>query len=450
MREAAAYIDASYGSYVLANASVPGPLLAQQAVRGDAKAEMARVNLEVADGCIIGILPAGQSGEQARPSFDLKGAQVWPVFSDLHTHLDKTGTIPRIFPGGFTLVEAVMVTMRDKAHWTREELWARAEFALTCAWVHGSANMRTHVDILGPQAQASWPVMQDMREQWKGRVTLQTVAMAPIEFYLEPAARELIECVAADGGLLGAVTKVVSVQGEQAGARLNEALAALFGYAQEFGLDVDLHVDESGDPQACSLEQVARLTQEHDMGGRVVCGHCCSLSVQTEERQAQTLQLCKEAGLAIVSLPLLNTFLQDRNPECAPQWRGLPPLQRIADMGLPIALASDNCRDAFYPYGDYDLLEVLRETVRAGHLNRRAFEWLGSVTTTPAGLMGANIGRPLKAGQAADFVVFNARSLEELFARPQADRIVVRQGRRISQPLPAFSELDSLFDLGTS
>ncbi|MCK9508102.1 MAG: hypothetical protein M0Q54_06665 [Pigmentiphaga sp.] len=58
-------------------------------------------------------------------------------------------------------------------------------------------------------------------------------------------------------------------------------------------------------------------------------------------------------------------------------------------MGIPVALASDNCRDAFHPYGDYDLLEVLRESMRTGHLDLNAMDWLGSISTTPAACMGA-------------------------------------------------------------
>ena len=37
---------------------------------------------------------------------------------------------------------------------------------------------------------------------------------------------------------------------------------------------------------------------------------------------------------------------------------------------VPVAVASDNCRDPFYGYGDLDLVEVFREAVRIAHLDR--------------------------------------------------------------------------------
>jgi cytosine deaminase len=44
-----------------------------------------------------------------------------------------------------------------------------------------------------------------------------------------------------------------------------------------------------------------------------VCGHCCSLAVQDESEADRTMDLVAEAGLTVVSLPLCNLYLQDRN-----------------------------------------------------------------------------------------------------------------------------------------
>ena len=41
-------------------------------------------------------------------------------------------------------------------------------------------------------------------------------------------------------------------------------------------------------------------------------------------------------------------------------------------------------------------------------------------------------------------MICRARSWTELFARPQADRIVLRAGRQIDRTLPDYSELDGL------
>jgi cytosine/creatinine deaminase len=41
-------------------------------------------------------------------------------------------------------------------------------------------------------------------------------------------------------------------------------------------------------------------------------------------------------------------------------------------------------------------------------------------------------------------VLFRARSMTELLARPQSDRVILRSGRHIDTTLPDFRELDAV------
>ena len=47
-----------------------------------------------------------------------------------------------------------------------------------------------------------------------------------------------------------------------------------------------------------------------------------------------------------------------------------------------------------------------------------------------------------REGALADLVLYDARSVSELLARPQTDRAVLRRGELIDARLPAFEELD--------
>ena len=113
--------------------------------------------------------------------------------------------------------------------------------------------------------------------------------------------------------------------------------------------------------------------------------------------------------------------------------------------GIPVSFASDNTRDPFYAYGDLDMIEVMREATRIGHLDHSEFDWVQSFLTRPAAACGFDAPR-LTPGAPADLVICNARSWTELFARPQADRVVLRQGRVIDRTLPDYAELDCLMD----
>jgi cytosine deaminase len=105
-------------------------------------------------------------------------------------------------------------------------------------------------------------------------------------------------------------------------------------------------------------------------------------------------------------------------------------------------VASDNTRDAFYAYGDLDMLEVFREATRILHLDHAGPDWPRAIAATPADLMNLDRHGRIEAGDAADLVLFRARSLTELLARPQSDRTVLLGGRAIDTTLPDHRELD--------
>jgi cytosine deaminase len=192
------------------------------------------------------------------------------------------------------------------------------------------------------------------------------------------------------------------------------------------------------------LRRVAEAALRCQFGRQIVCGHCCSLAVQSPEQVAETLALVKDAGIGVVSLPLSNLYLQDRRLGRTPRWRGVTLIQELQEYGIPVALASDNCRDPFFGFGDHDLLEVFNQGVRVAHLDMLYQESPAMVTKTAADLIGlGNVGR-IGVGLAANLVWFKGRSYSELLSRPQCDRVVIREGNMIDTTLPDYRELDSL------
>ncbi|NET32531.1 MAG: amidohydrolase family protein, partial [Cyanothece sp. SIO1E1] len=107
-------------------------------------------------------------------------------------------------------------------------------------------------------------------------------------------------------------------------------------------------------------------------------------------------------------------------------------------------IASDNCRDPFYGFGDHDMLEVFMMATRIAHLDVPYSDWPRAVTMTAADLMGLpTLGR-IGVGLPADLIVFKARHFSELLSRSQHDCRVLRQGKEIDTTLPDYRELDDL------
>jgi cytosine deaminase len=422
--------------YVLAHATLPAVTV--DGFEGNDVGEgLMRADIVVADGKIEALRPAGSVTEL--PSFDLDHGQVWPCFVDMHTHLDKGHIWARRENPSGSFADALEAVDADRnAHWTTEDVRARMEFSLRSAYAHGTKLIRTHIDCVPPQFPASWPAFAEARDAWAGRVDLQAVALSPIELFLDETVRNrLTETLLEYGGAIGGFTYMTP--------GLEAALDHLFAMASRNGFDIDLHVDETADPNARSLKAIAEAAIRTDYQGQVTVGHCCSLARQDESEADRTMDLVAEAGLAVVSLPMCNLYLQDRHPGRTPRWRGVTLLEEMEARGIRTAVASDNTRDPFYAYGDLDAVEVFREAVRILHLDHPLDDAARVVTTNPAAILRRpDVGR-IRVGDPADLVLFRARSWSEFLSRPQSERSVLRYGKAIDRTLPDYRELDSLF-----
>ncbi len=149
--------------------------------------------------------------------------------------------------------------------------------------------------------------------------------------------------------------------------------------------------------------------------------------------------------LAIARERRSNLYLQDRRPSGsearAPQWRGLAPVLDLLAAGVPVACASDNVRDAFYPYGDLDALDVYTQSVRLAHLDADLAGSVRVVTSTAADLLGRPEFGRVTTGAPAHLVVFEARSFSELLSRPGTARFCIDGGEIHSPVAPGYDEL---------
>ncbi len=422
---------------LIANARVPVCLLKDALpVTGD----FAAVNIIITNGVVSKITPAvTASADLSAQTIDLDQGIVFPGFVECHTHLDKGHIWSRTPNPDGTFPGALDNVGKDReASWSAEDVRARMDFALRTAYAHGTTAIRTHIDSLGKQIGISWPVLAEMRETWKDRITLQATPLFGIQFALDPFhMHDVVQAVKRHGnGIFGAVSYMIP--------QLDEALDILFHTAIENAWDLDFHVDEASDPAARSLERIAMAALRHSFTGKILCGHCCSLALQGPEDEARIVNLVKQAGIAVVSLPMCNMYLQDRQSGRTPRWRGVTSLHELHSAGVPVMVSSDNTRDPFYAYGDLDGLEVFREAARIIQLDHPFGNWPCSITRTPADVMRLEQFGRIGVGFPADLVLFRARNWTELLSRPQADRVVLRHGQKIERVFPDYRELDDL------
>jgi len=417
---------------LLQNATVPAATLRDRSLASGE--DTARVDIGIEGGRIAFVAPAGSVAPQDWEVTLLAGRMVWPCFADLHTHMDTAQIWPRTPnpDGSFASGAAAMIADRE-AFWTAEDMRARIDFGLRCAYAHGTRAMRTHLASY-VEVETRWAVCRELRQDWAGRVELRAASLVALGMLQDETALDTLALqVKASGGVLGAFAPMA--------ADIEAQLHPVFAAAERHDLSLDFHADETHDSASQVLAAIARVAQERRFAGPVVVGHASSLAMQDEPVVDRTLDLVAAAGLTIVTLPTANLYLQDRATGRTPRWRGITLLHEMKARGIPVAIGSDNTRDPFHPYGDYDMLDTFGAAVRVGHLDHPFGDWPSAVTTLPSGLIdGADVA--LGAGAPADLVVFRARSFNELLARAQSDRMIMRGGQFITPHLPDYAELD--------
>ena len=412
------------GPVTLENVTIPACLLGQD---GD----LVRTSLSLADGRIAG---------PQNIAVDMGGAMVLPAFVDMHTHLDKGHIWNRAPNPDGTFMGALTTVGADrKANWNAQDVRRRADFALRCAYAHGTNAIRTHLDSIPPQDDISWAVFRELRADWADRIALQAACLIGCDMMeIDGSFVHTADIVAQSGGVLGMVTYPIP--------DLRDRLLGFLKLATERNLEIDFHVDETMDGSSETLRTIAETVLETGFDAPITVGHCCSLSTQDESRAMNTLDLVAKAGINVVSLPMCNLYLQDRHAGRTPRGRGITLVHEMKARGINVSFASDNTRDPFYAYGDLDMLEVLRQATRIGHLDHSDPDWVQSVLAAPA--RACSLPAPsLAIGAPADLSIYPARNWTELFSRPQSNRIVLRDGQQIDRTLPDYAELDDLMEI---
>ena len=342
-----------------------------------------------------------------------------PALADAHVHLDKNYSVQQSGAACgdlFTAIDMIQGVLRNAS---TADFAARMQRALHNAWQHGTRALRTHIDWMQADAPPALAVVEQLAADWQGKLQLQWVALTPIDTLALPEGAAIAAQVAQRGGLLGAfVYKNDAV---------DTKLRAVFALAKTHGLALDFHTDEGLDADATSMATIAELTIEFGMQGCVVCGHACSLSVQDDAAANDTLALCAKAQIHIVALPTTNLYLQGAWHR-TPLERGITRVREAAAAGVQTSFATDNVQDAFYPYGNYDLLESFALGVQVAHLPD-ALDWLGAITVHPATAMGLAWDGRIAPGCTADLVVLAAADEYDLMSPRGRQRSVFRAGQ---------------------
>jgi len=207
----------------------------------------------------------------------------------------------------------------------------------------------------------------------------------------------------------------------------------VFEIAKQFNADIDMHVDETDDPLARTLEMVAELTIENGWQGRVTAGHTCALASYPRDYADRVIGRLHEAGVNMIANPATNLMLQGRLDDY-PKRRGVTQVKELLAAGVNVACGQDCVYDTFYPFGQNDPLEIGFLLCHASHMSQPA------EIRTVMDMITSNAARALRiadfavaVGARADLVILDASDAREAFATRTPRRWVIRKGRLIAE-----------------
>lgn len=396
-------------------------------VKGGLLTDGSRADIGINGETIAAIEPSLPT--EAGKVIDATDCLVSQPFVDPHFHMDATLSygIPRINASG-TLLEGIALWGELKPLLTHEAVKERA--LAYCDWAvsMGLLAIRTHVDTCDDRLLAVEALL-DVKKTVAPYLDLQLVAFPQDGLYRDPTAhantiRALDMGVAVVGGI---------PHFERTMADGRRSVTELCEIAAKRGLMIDLHCDETDDPESRHIEQLAYETQRLGLAGRAAGSHLTSMHSMDNYYVSKLLPLIAEAGVSAIPNPLINIVIQGRH-DTYPKRRGMTRVPEMLKAGIRVGFGQDCVLDPWYPLGTADMLDVAFMGLHVAQLTSPTdmAHCFDMVTKVNAEILGLDhLG--LAVDKRASLVVLDAGNPVEAL-RLRAERVaVVSRGKLVAE-----------------
>jgi cytosine deaminase len=386
-------------------------------------------DLGVVDGRIV----AAGADSTATEVIDLAGRLVTPPLVEPHIHLDAVLTVgqPRPNVSG-SLFEGIAVWAERVADLTYEDVQSRVRQVLRWQLASGVQHVRSHVDVCDPELRALRALV-DLREEVRGLIDLQLVAFPQQGILGFEGGRELMrQAVGLGADVVGGIPHYELTREDGV-----ESVRFAMALADEHGLRVDIHCDETDDEHSRFVEVMVAETIRRGMSGRVTASHTTAMHSYNNAYAHRLIANIARAGLHMVTNPLDNAVLQGRF-DTGPIRRGHTRVKQLQEAGVNVCIGHDSVMDPWYPLGYGDPLQAAFVLVHLGQMSgdselRRLIDM---ITVNPAAALGLpDYG--LRPGGRADLVVFDAPSEADALRLVAPRTLVLRGGQVVARSTPA-------------
>jgi len=344
------------------------------------------------------------------------GRIVIPGLIEAHTHLDKSllGMDWYRNEVGPLLIDKIDNERQAKIDLGIEPHRQSMRQALVSA-AYGSTHIRSHVDIDTVHGVAGVEGIMRTREALRDVIDIELVAFPQSGLLARPGTLELMEKALEMGVEIVGGLDPSGIDRDPKGH-----LDIVFALAERFGRPVDIHLHETAELGAFSIELIVERTRALGMQGHVTVSHAFCLGMTDKAYVDRLIEALARHRIHIVTT--------------GPASRPAPEIARLRAAGIIVGSGNDGFRDTWAPYGNGDMLErAMFLGLRNNFRRDDEVEVALDVCTHGGAALMAIDGYGLAPGCAGDLVLLEGRSLTEAVVTHAPRPLVVKRGTVVAR-----------------
>ena len=389
------------------------------------------VDISIENGRIAAISPhraLDTSSSDAGPEvLDGRGRLVVPSFSDVHVHLDSTriGLPFRPHTGG-PGVWAMM--MNDRDNWRTAEIGIEERVGNTLEQMiaKGTTRVRSFAQVDVDCGLAKLDAVMAAKQKFAHHADVQIIIFPQAGILREKGTVELLEESLKQGAdVMGGIDP------SQLDRDPAKHLDIVFGLAEKYQVDIDIHLHEPGELGVFSTELVLERTRALGMQGKVTLSHAYELGSVSEAVSRRLIEQFAELDISMTTV--------------APSVSRQLSLVALAEAGVRVGLGQDGQRDYWSPYGNCDMLDRTWQLAFTNNFRRDELieHCIAVATMGGASIMDRDVARlsgvadrpGVAIGDRADLLLVDGETVTSAVMDRSPDRTVLHNGRIVADGL---------------
>ncbi len=393
----------------------------------------AAVDLLIENGLIAAVTPhvptsSGQSAPDADAEVvDGRGRLVVPSFSDVHVHLDSTRIgLPFREHTGAPGVWGMM--LNDRNNWRTAEIGIEERVAGTLERMiaRGTTRVRSYAQVDVDCKLEKFDAVMAAKQKFAGHADVQIMTFPQAGILREAGTVELLEESLKQGAdVMGGIDP------SQLDRDPVKHLDIVFGLAEKYQVEIDIHLHEPGELGVFSTELVLERTRALGMQGKVTMSHAYELGSVSEVVSRRLIEQFAELDVSMATV--------------APSADNQLSLVALTEAGVRVGLGEDGQRDYWSPYGNCDMLDRTWQLAFTNNFRRDELieHALAVATMGGASIMNHEVPRlsgvgdrpGLSVGDRADLLLVDGETVTSAVMDRGADRTVLHDGRVVADGL---------------